>query len=282
MQKYVNINSKIYATLFEEGGDNLLAVYALLKAAKRVNGKILKEKSKNIYGTLKTETRLSVSTLRKYIKVLTKENLCYFDSVGNFCFVGGNKLKKEFKTRKYVRVEIGSFAQTKLFSFRVRVYTMERLQKKAIDRKSKQKNIIARQSKGYYISTQERNFLKLCDSKTKTEDYYTAKTVLSNQGYSKLKHGETKSKSSGNYWKNKLVKAKLIHVERQFKFLRKGTLLDYLENRKFDKTITYKNGKIFKELVPTFTTDTEQTKITYKKQLHLQFDMIDFWINGGQ
>jgi hypothetical protein len=281
LQKYSNINSKLYAHLFQEGGDSLIAVYALLKSAKRINGKVIKEQNRNIYHTLKTETNLSISTLRKYIKVLTKLNLCYFDSIGNFCLVGANKINKEFKTRKYVKVETGTFSQTKLYSFRVRVFKMEKQQKKAIDRKLKQTNIIARQSKGYYTSPKERSFLKLCESKTKTVDYHTAKTILSNQGFSKLKHGEERSKSSGYFWKKKLVKAKIIQVTRRFKYLRKGTILDYLENRKFDRTVTYKNGKIFKEIVPEFTTDIKD-KVIYKKKSYLQFDMIDFWINGGK
>ena len=133
MQKYTNINSKLYALIFEQGGDNLLAVYSILKSAKRINGKVLKEQNRNIYHTLKTETTLSVSTLRKYIKELSKLNLCYFDRKGNFCLVGGNSINKQVKTRKYVRVEIGTLVQTRLFSLRVRIHTMERLQKKAID-----------------------------------------------------------------------------------------------------------------------------------------------------
>jgi len=282
MTHYTNINSKLYATLFEEGGDSLLSVYAKLKFAKRNKTKIFKENGRSIYHTLKTETNLSVSTLRKYIKILIKQNLCSFDSKGNFCLVGTNKINKQYKSKKQVRVEIGTFAQTKLFSFRVRIHTMERLQKNAIDRKYKQKNIIARMSKGYFTSKQERNFLKNCDRKYKTVEDYNAKTILSNQGYSTLKHGAERSKSSGYYWKKKLVKAKLIQVERRFKFLRKGTKLDYLENRKFDRTIVYKNGRIFKELIPSFTTNIKEAKVNYKKQSHLQFDMIDFWINGGK
>jgi hypothetical protein len=279
MQNYTTINSKLYATLFEEGGDALIAVYAKLKSAKRINGRIFKEQNRNIYHTLKTETNLSISTLRKYIKVLIKLNLCSFDSQGNFYLVGGNKINKQFKTRKYVRVEIGTFAQTKLFSFRVRIYTIERLQKKALERKYKLKNIIARMDKGFFISKQELNFLKRCKAKGQTTENYNAKIVLSNQGYSKLKHGEERSKSSGNYWKKKLVKANLIQVKRQFKYLRKGTLSDYLQNREFDRTIVYKNGKIFKELIPTFSTTIEEPKQKINKLEYLSFDFI-YWSNN--
>ena len=278
--KQVHINSKLYADLFSLGGDNLVAVYCMLKFSKNGEIKIYKEKNRNIYHTLKTKTNLSVTTLRKYMKQLVKLEVCYFDSVGNFVLKGNNKLNKEYKKKKLVRVKVGSYKQTRLFSFAVRIRTMERLQKKAIDRRHEQNKILARQRKGHCITKREKNFLKSCEM-YKSEGDYNAKTVLSNQGYSKLKKGYEASKSVGYYWKKNLVSAEIIKTERQFKFLRKGTLLDYLQNREFDRTIVFKNGKIYKELIPSFTTNTEAKKEVYKKKGYLQFDMIDFWINGA-
>ena len=280
-KQYVHINSKLYADLFSLGGDNLVAVYCMLKFSKNGEIKIYKEKNRNIYHTLKTKTNLSVTTLRKYVKQLVKLEVCYFDSVGNFVLKGNNKLNKEYKKRKLTRVKVGSYKQTRLFSFAVRIRTMERLQKKAIDRRHEQNKILARQRKGHCITKREKNFLKSCEM-YKSEGDYNAKTVLSNQGYSKLKKGYEASKSVGYYWKKNLVSAEIIKTERQFKFLRKGTKLDYLENREFDRTVVYKNGKIYKELIPSFTTNTEAKKEVYKKKNYLQFDMIDFWINGAR
>ena len=279
-KQHVHINSKLYADLFSLGGDNLVAVYCMLKFSKNGEIKIYKENNRNIYHALKTKTNLSVTTLRKYIKQLVKLEVCYFDSVGNFVLKGNNKLNKEYKKEKLVRVKVGSYKQTRLFSFAVRIRTMERLQKKAIDRRHEQNKILARQRKGYCITKREKNFLKSCEM-YKSEGDYNAKTVLSNQGYSKLKKGYEASKSVGYYWKKKLVSAEIIKTERQFKFLRKGTLLDYLQNREFDRTIVFKNGKIYKELIPSFTTNIDTKKEVYEKKSYLQFDMIDFWINGA-
>ena len=278
--KQVYINSKLYADLFSLGGDNLVAVYCMLKFSKNGEIKIYKEKNRNIYHTLRTKTNLSVTTLRKYIKQLVKLEVCYFDSVGNFVLKGNNKLNKEYKKKKLVRVKVGSYKQTRLFSFAVRIRTMERLQKKAIDRRHEQNKILARQRKGHCITKREKNFLKSCEM-YKSEGDYNAKTVLSNQGYSKLKKGYEASKSVGYYWKKKLVSAEIIKTERQFKFLRKSTLSDYLQNREFDRTVVFKNGKIYKELVPSFTTNIDTKKEVYEKKSYLQFDMIDFWINGA-
>lgn len=280
-KQHVHINSKLYADLFSLGGDNLVAVYCMLKFSKNGEIKIYKEKNRNIYHTLKTKTNLSVTTLRKYIKQLVKLEVCYFDSVGNFVLKGNNKLNKEYKKRKLTRVKVGSYKQTRLFSFAVRIRTMERLQKKAIDRKGEQNKILARQRKGYCITKREKNFLRSCEMYKSEGDYNNAKTVLSNQGYSKLKKGYEASKSVGYYWKKNLVSAGIIKTERRFKFLRKGTLSDYLQNREFDRTIVYKKGKIYKELIPSFTTNTEAKKEAYKKKNYLQFDMIDFWVNGA-
>lgn len=277
MTNYTNINSKLYSGLFELGGDNLLAVYCKLKFAKRRKIKIYKEQNKNIYQTLKTETNLSVTTLRRYIKVLSKENLCYFDTKGNFCMSGTNKINNYYKSKKTIRVEIGSYKETKLFSFRIRLKRLEQNQKNTLDRKYKQKNIMSRMSKGYFVTKQERRFLNNCEKRKKTVEGYTAKTVLSNQGYSKLKHGAERSKGSGFYWKSKLVKANIVQVKRRFKFLRKGTVLDYLENRRIDRTITYKNGRIFKELVPSFTTEIKEPTKQVDKLEHLSFDVIHWW-----
>ena len=279
-KQHVHINSKLYADVFSLGGDNLVAVYCMLKFSKNGEIKIYKEKNRNIYHTLRTKTNLSVTTLRKYTKQLVKLEVCYFDSVGNFVLKGNNKLNKEYKKEKLVRVKVGSYKQTRLFSFFVRIRTMERLQKKAIDRRHEQNKILARQRKGYCITKREKNFLKSCEM-YKSEGDYNAKTVLSNQGYSKLKKGYEASKSVGYYWKKNLVSAEIIKTERQFKFLRKGTLLDYLQNREFDRTIVFKNGKIYKELIPSFTTNIDTKKEVYKKKSYLQFDMIDFWINGA-
>ena len=55
-KQHVHINSKLYADLFSLGGDNLVAVYCMLKFSKNGEIKIYKEKNRNIYHTLKTKT----------------------------------------------------------------------------------------------------------------------------------------------------------------------------------------------------------------------------------
>jgi hypothetical protein len=291
MKNFITLNSKLYATLFQRGGDNLLAIYAKLKYCKNGEIKIYKEEGRNIFTTLKRKTDISVSTLRKYIKVLIEEDTCYFDTKGNLVLRGGNTINKQFSSRKTVKIEVGTYQETKVNSFKVRVLFMEKLQRRAIDRKAKRNNIKARSSKGYFITKKERSFLKRCEDRDKRSDYNLAKTVLSNYGFSKLKHGAIKSKSSGHYHKNKLLKAKIIIVERRYQFIMFGSKSEYLRDKQFDRTLRFSRGRIYRELVAHFTTEipkpdevgikVEETVVeVYKKLEYLSFDMIDFWRNN--
>ena len=49
MQNYTNINSRLYAHLFSIGGDNLVAVYGMLKFAKNGEIKINKENNRKTW-----------------------------------------------------------------------------------------------------------------------------------------------------------------------------------------------------------------------------------------
>ena len=285
-QDYVLVHSILYSELLALGGDSLVATYSILKFRRNKNSKINKENGRNIYHTLREETKLSVSTLRKQVKELIKLGVCYFDNKGNFCFLGGKKLNKKYKNKR-VLVGIGNFKQTKLYSFRVRVFRMEQIQKNVIDRRDKLNKVIGREAKGYRLTLREINLLKSLSDRyldyASNKSSFEVKTVLSNQGFSKLKHGETKSKSSGNYWKKKLISAGIIKVKRRFQFIKKCKREEYLFlKRNVDRTFMFKNGKLFKELIPEFTT-TEFNKpdTTIKKLDYLQFDFCFFLANRG-
>ena len=284
MQNYTNINSKLYSELFELGGDNLVSVYAILKFAKNGAIKIYKEENRNIFHTLKTKTSLSITTLRKYIKTLSKEELCHFDKAGNFVLKGNNKLNKQYNSKKAVPIEIGSFRETKLFSFRVRIKKMEQQQKKRIDRRSEQGKIIGKMEKGYNLSKSQFNFRKAWNDKdleySQSSESFNANTVLSNEGFSKLKFGELKSKSSGNYWKKKLVEAGVIKTKRQFEFLKRCSQKEYLSLRYSGfRNLVFKNGKLYKETVSKFTTtEFYKPKEEIKELKHLSFDFCFFLV----
>jgi hypothetical protein len=264
----------------------------MLKKAKSGEIKIYKEENINIYHTLKRKTGLSVTTLRRYIKILIRENICFFDGSGNFVLIGSNKLNtiKKYKSRKLVRVVTTSFKETKLNSFFLRVLTMEKTQQRAINRKDKQTDIITRQSRGYYITRQERDFLRLCEKYYENSNQYNANTILSNQGFSNLKHNAGKSKSSGLYWKFKLISAKKIQTTRRMKFIKECTREQFLYYKEDDRTLVYMDDLLFKELAPAFTTNMQiklpkfelinkpkETKTVIPRLNHLSYD----WIHEG-
>ena len=159
---------------------------------------------------------------------------------------------------------------------------MEQNQKNRIDRRCEQNKIIEKMDRGYNLTQQQFKFRQawrdVDKEYAKNHQTFTANTILSNQGFSKLKFGETKSKSSGNYWKNKLVTAGIIKVKRQFEFLKRCSQKEYLNLRYAgDNTLVFKHGKLYRELVSKFTT-TEfiKPKEEIKELKHLSFDFCFF------
>ncbi len=283
MQQFTTINSRLYSELFTLGGDGLVSAYAMLKSAKNKKEKIYKEDKRNIYHTLKQRTGLSVTTLRKYIKILNSLELSYFDSVGNFVLVGRNKINKRFNKNKFIIIQIGkNLTETKLYSFKVRLLRMETIQKNRIDRREKQVKIKERQDKGYFLTKSEKALIKNLTEKDleylNNKESFCAKTVLSNAGFSKLQSESTDStKSRGFYWKKRLIKAEIIEVKRRFKYLRKATYKEYRFLRLEFPQIRFKNGKIFEELIPEFIVGKFEKKQTEIKKLnYLSFDFLHY------
>ena len=282
-KKFTTINSRLYSELFSLGGDSLVSVYVMLKASKNGGIKIYKEKNRNIYHTLKQKTGLSVTTLRKYIKVLNGLNLSYFDTVGNFVLVGRNKINERYKKKKFVIIQIGkNLTETKLYSFKVRLLRMETIQKSRIDRRKEQVKVKERQDKGYFLTKWEKKLIKNLTDKDleylNNKESFCAKTVLSNIGFSKLQSNSVEvSKSRGWYWKKRLVKSEIIEVKRRFKYLRKGTKKEYNQLRQIFPILKYRAGRIFEELTSEFIVGKFAVKENKIEKLdYLQFDFIHF------
>lgn len=278
---YILINSGLYSELFELGGDSLLAVYSILKSKRNKNGKINCEKGRNIYHTLREQSKLSVTTLRRYMKQLLATGTCYFDNKGNLSFLGGNKLNSKYKNKRVlIELEIDNFTKTKLNCFKVRLLTMERKQKNRIDRRFEQNKLMWREDKGHRLTQQELNFknswTELDNTYASNKETYNVKTVLSNLGYSKLKFGETRSKSAGNYWKKKLEKYGIITTKRNFEYITKRTWREYLCLKYSDNTLIYRKGKVYRQLISSFKVESEKIKTTIEKLEYLDFDFCHF------
>jgi hypothetical protein len=253
MEKFARLNSKLYADLLQVGGDSLVAAYSHLKVGKSGAIKFYKESNKSALKTVSIASNISVSTLKKYIAVLQEIGLVYFDGAGNFVLLGGNKINRKYKKKRTVRVLIGkSLIETKLNSFALRIRKMHQSQCNIIDRKDELKKIMWKNKKNIPLTPVEFKLHKRWGDTDLSN--YKANTVLSNQGYSKLKSNQTDvTVSKGFYWKRKLVKAKIIKTRRKFKFLTKCTYQEYrkLKFKGYSNTI-FKGGKVFLETASEF------------------------------
>ena len=278
LQKAITINSKLYSHLLDEGNDSLIAVYAILRFCKHGAIKYYNEDKLTGYKLLHNKTKLSLTTLKKYIPELIKLGLCTFDKHNQLVLTGTNKINKLYKSKKLVPIEIGTFKQTKLFSFRVRIFKMEQQQKNRIDRKDRLTNIIEKKKNNRFLSKSQ--FAQFKAMKDLDWEYYysnnfEANTVLSNQGYSKLKEGGV---TSGAYWKKQLVSAGIIKTKRNIKIVRKCTKAEYQLIKKLDRRYSYYNGKLYKEFPSLFTTTDFyiKEKEPVKKLERLSFDFCHF------
>jgi hypothetical protein len=305
--KTARISSKLYSALFEEGGDKLISVYATLKTSR--NGEVKyyaytakNNKSVSGYHLLRAKTNLTLHSIKKYVPVLISMGLCFIDKNGDFVLIGNEKLKEKYN-KKLVPVKIGAnLVDTAYNSLAVRAFSAEKNQKTQIEKKQTRSEIIAYGSK---------RLAKYYESKYGDNLEVNEKIVLSLQGFGDLKHGEDNIikdiKSSGAYYKKKLREKGIIKTKREFKKLKKTTYSEYLQVKKYlnvGNRIIYKNGWIVEEQISSFSVllgektvsapliskkevstvkDSlveEVKKQDYKKKQYLQFDMIDFWING--
>lgn len=240
LQNAVVLNSKLYSDLFGQGGDELIAVYSLLRFHKRGKIKYKNEGKLTGYKLLHNKTKLSLTTLKKYVPQLIELNLCRFDKHNQLFIIGTNKINKLYTTKrpKLVPIEIGTYKQTKLFSFRVRILRMEQNQKNRIDRRDALNKIIGKRENKRFLSKSE--FAMFKAMRDIDWDYYNsgnfeANTVLSNQGYSKLK-----GRNSGAYWKKELVSAGIIKTKRNIRIfgtkrISKETKREYISGKISEK-----------------------------------------------
>ena len=284
------INSQLYSLLYEEGGDCLIAVYSILKFYKR--GEKYK---KSGYKNLKNITKLSITTLKSHIPTLIKLGLCKFEN-GDFILTGNRTINNTYKNKsnklKFVPIQIGTYKETQLYSFRVRIMKMEQTQKNKIDYNTNRSRIITALANGKFINKWESKILK-SKKKYTEEAKQTDKIVLSNQGYYLLKSGKRNGKASGNYWKQKLIAAKIIKTRRvqDKKYVCSKEVFESMP--KYNPKLFHFMGCVYEEKISEFTTTTFPTpdlqvtveytkpKITPSKKLdHLSFDVIHWWTSN--
>lgn len=280
----VRISSLLYKDLFDLGGDKLIAVFSILKSSR--NGKIKyysytarNNKKVSGYSLLRKETCLSLHTLKKYVPMLMDLGLCEFHTNGDFSVLGNRILKKIYNT-KLVPITIGkNFTDTQYNSFSVRLHSSEKSQRIMISKKQHRRELIfklenPRTMKEYKAS---KNVLKRYGRDISVTD----NVVLSNQGYSKLK-GKDGSKSSGSYYKSKLVEKGIVHSSRKYKLVEKMSYAEYLQFKKYNAYgfYTYLRGCLAIEQIATMTAiDTTRGKFEKGAPISMEYDFIGWLTN---
>lgn len=265
MQSVYRIPSKLYYTLFQKGiecnidGDKLIAVYSILKKSTQ-NSKIYSYKSKNNkvvsnYALLRKHTNISLVTLKKYIPKLIELKICFFNASGDFVLLGNEKTKIKFNSKKIIPITIGkNITHTAYNVYFVRIHSCEHKQKKAIEKKRNQSELLKRADNPR--SLKELKKIKKIHRNEKDNGFFIEKCVLNISSYSFIKCLEEK-KSKGGYWKKKLVNKKLIQSKRRFELIKQMTYEEFKQlkaNCNLTKSITFYNGFLAKELVSEMKT----------------------------
>lgn len=305
-QKIARPNSKLYFDLYQQGGDKLIAVYAILKTSREELDKYYSYTSKNNktvsgYALLRSKTILTLHSIKKYVPSLISMGLCYIEPNGDVHITGGEKLNKEYKCRKIVPIVIGkSLNITADNALSVRIFSAKHQQERQIVKKQYRSELLSQLSNPTNYKLYKR--AKRLSRRLGVEEITILdEVVLSNQGYAYLKNGTEDNKPMGCYWKQKLVKRGIVTSERRYIKKQKMSFVEYItfkKNYPHNKAI-YRNGYLCKEVVATLK-PIDLTKVKEvivpievitesivielpKKQVkglkHLSFDMIAWWQN---
>lgn len=282
--KVVRIPSRLYYQLFERGGDKLIAVYCNLKSIKKGFGfkSFTSKNNKKVEGLslIRYNSNISLKTIEKYIPMLLELGVVSIQFNGDVRFLGNNALKKiysapetlinsktgkVFKNRnagkvKLVPILIGDkIKDTALNAVSVRVFSAERRQKTLIKTKKNQSEVLSHKfaPENHKDYKKALRLSKRLIKETGTDKIsFTEKTILSNQGYAKLKDQSENNKSKGAYWKRKLKERGLIETSRRFAPIMKMSLKDYLAYKKSgvkQKNEVFCNGYLVEEKISSFS-----------------------------
>jgi hypothetical protein len=260
------------------------------------------------FNLLRNKTSLTLHAIEKYVPILIELGLCFIDKNGDFVLLGNDKLKDKYNT-KLVPLKVGkNLTDTSYNVYLVRGFSMEKSQTKQINKKLTQREQIAQISNPKTLADYKaaKRLVKIHGEKGVE---VIEKTVLSLQGFGVLKHSENNEirdiKSSGAYYKRKLIEKGLITTKREFKKIDKMSYSEFLNRKEFgelNRKNIYKNGWLVEETISSFSTTVfkeeslpiivkEDIKVeisrfklldscnNYKRKDYLQFDMIDFWVN---
>ena len=235
---YTLLNNDEYTTLYDRGGDSLVAFFATIRCYKK---DVVYRKSgrKGTYGTLRHYTGLSINTIKAYIPMLLELGMCSVHDNGNIAVHSRNYNRKNLNSCTYNKIipicVHSKFSLTKSSSYYVRIHSNLKSQEKGIKKKAERLKLHCKYTNNS-INKKElkalRNLERRGLDETTLKNSYRSNSTLSNSTFSKIKGSN--SKASGNYHKNKLIKMNLISQQRDFKLFKEGVFsksdVSYLRN----------------------------------------------------
>ncbi len=291
MESIYRFNSKLFVAIRNEATalklepNKAVAIFAHLK--KERNGKIkyFAEKAKNnkrlnTVSLLASKTSLSKHILSKYLRIYYNLGLIWREVNGDVCILGNNKIKKYFPSLKLLPVTVGNrFIDTQYSVMNILLHAKRNNQQYQIRKKTNQNEI---QSGNLSTPSQLKLYKRLQKSGIGIQDI-TDKSVLSNQGYSKLLKNDSDNKSKGGYYKKQLIKRGWLKSYRRFKKLERVSLGEFNFRSKYGylkKGQFWHLGWLMMEDIATMEPYTRQLTKPTSKAIEMDFDFIG-WLKDN-
>ncbi len=223
------ISGKAYSLLFEEGGDDLIAFYMLLSKVRNdlklghfYSYRTKKNRKVSGVGAIRSKAKVSKAVIDRLLPKLVGLELASVTPEGHVILHGCDKINKKLyggKDIKYVPFKSTTYKENKLYSYFIRIASLEDAQKKAYSRKrdiEKNKNLVESEKVSFSNYKKCMKDFKRFQNDPDIISGMMEKVVLSNQGYAKYKDETADNKSKGAYWKRKLVSSTLISSKRRW------------------------------------------------------------------
>ena len=254
MTKRVYINNAEYSLIFNTVGvdtDKLCSVFVHLRGSK--NGKRRYNPSGKLkhFGLLKKETGLSRHVIETYVPILVKLGLVTLNKDGGVSVISTTRSFRLFggDCSRQILIPIQmcqSYIKTSIQIGFVRIKTNIKNQKKQIDKKETQKQLLKKyvyQSKNPQKNILSKKEMKACEkiiarfgSVDKFLSMYCEETILSQQGFANLNKNV-----DGRYFKKQLVDNGFIETQ-----IRTETLISNISYKKYltlKEVIISSNGR---------------------------------------
>lgn len=255
-------------------------------------------------GLLRSKTNLTLSVIRTNLPKLQSLGLAEITPEGHVILEGINKTNEKLYANsksplKHIPIEVSTFVKTKLYSFFIRIHSLEGNQRKMYEKKHNRKEKLKQLASGRVSMKDYKsciNTYKKCQKNPDLIKGALEKSVLSLPGFAKYKDGSKDNKEKGSYWKQKLVSEGLIKSERRYRvfndlklpergknprfgvsLIEVKSLLDNCLDPELRRKITYStiSKSLSKELVSGFyTTSKYDTSILYNIKNSLRKELL--------